>query len=78
MSLRHVENIARLTASRLVPGPRCVAVEIEYTTAGGVDKVLKFSHSEAEQIRSLIGDQLDQMPAGPRKASFFASLRRKR
>jgi hypothetical protein len=55
-----------------------VAVEIEYTTAGGVDKVLKFSHSEAEQIRSLIGEQLDTMPAGPRKASFFASLRRKR
>jgi hypothetical protein len=55
-----------------------VAVEIEYTTAGGVDKVLKFSHSEAEQIRSLIGEQLDLMPAGPRKASFFASLKRRR
>jgi hypothetical protein len=78
MSIRHIENVARLTASRLVPGPRCVAVEIEYTTAGGVDKVLKFSHSEAEQIRSLIGEQLDMMPAGPRKASFFESLRRKR
>lgn len=78
MSLRHVENIGRIAAARLVPGPKYVTIELDYTTAGGVKKTMKLAHGEAEQIRAAITAELDDMPPGARKASFFASLRRKR
>jgi hypothetical protein len=78
MSLRHIENVARLTCARLVPGPRFVAVEVDYTTAGGVAKTLRLSHAEAEQIRALICAELEIMPEPARKQSFFRSLRRNR
>lgn len=78
MSIRHIENIGRVTESRLVAGPKYATVEIDYVTAGGVQKTLKLAHGEAEQIRAAIGGALDIMPEGVRKGSFFASLKRKR
>lgn len=76
--MRHVENLSKVTASRLVPGPKYVTIEVDYTTAGGVKKTLKLAHSEAEQIRAAIVAELDVMPIGARKGSFFNSLKRKR
>lgn len=76
--MRHVENMGKITASRLVPGPKYVTIEVDYTTAGGVKKTLKLAHSEAEQIRAAIMSELDVMPSAVRKGSFFNSLKRKR
>jgi hypothetical protein len=78
MSLRHIENIGRVTEGRLNAGPKYASVEIDYVTAGGIQKTLKIAHGEAEQIRALIGEALDVMPERVRKGSFFASLKRNR
>jgi hypothetical protein len=78
MSLRHVENVGRITESRLIAGPKYATVEIDYTTAGGVSKTLRLAHGEAEMIRAAIVDELESMPEGARRGSFFASLKRKR
>lgn len=76
--MRHVENIGRISESRLIPGPKYVTIEVDYTTAGGVKKTLKLAHGEAEQIRAAIVAELDVMPPAARKGSFFNSLKRKR
>ncbi|MFF8942870.1 hypothetical protein ACF1A5_11475 [Streptomyces sp. NPDC014864] len=76
--MRHTESVGRVTDYRLVPGPKYVTVELDYTTAGGVKKTLKLAHCEAEQIRTGIASALEDMPVGPRRGSFFNSLRRKR
>jgi hypothetical protein len=76
--MRHVENIARVTDSRLIAGPRFATVEIDYTTAGGVQKTLKLAHGDADQIRACIISELETMPEPVRRRSFWASLRRKR
>lgn len=76
--MRHIENVGRVSESRLVPGPKFVSLEIDYTTAGGVKKTLKLAHGEAEQLKSAILAELEMMPPPARKASFFNSLKRKR
>jgi hypothetical protein len=76
--MRHVENVGKITDWRLVPGPKYVTVELDYTTASGVKKTLRLAHCEAEQVRSGIVGALEGMPDGPRKGSFWNSLRRKR
>lgn len=76
--MRHVENIRRVTDSRLVAGPRFATVEIDYTTAGGINKTLRLAHGDADQIRAAIISELETMPEPVRKRSFWASLKRKR
>ena len=76
--MRHIENVGRVSAARLVPGPKFASIEVDYTTAGGVNKTLKLAHGEAEQIRAAIVAEFAQMPPKARAGSFFASLKRKR
>lgn len=76
--MRHVENIARITDSRLIAGPKYATVEIDYSTAGGVQKTLRLAHGDADQMRAWIISELETMPEPVRKRSFWASLRRKR
>jgi hypothetical protein len=76
--MRHVENVGRVSESRLVPGSKYLTIEIDYTTAGGVKKTLKLAHSEADAIRAAIMGELEVVPPKARAGSFFASLRRKR
>jgi hypothetical protein len=76
--MRHVENIGRITDSRLIAGPRFATVELDYTTAGGIKKTLRLAHGDADQVRVRIASELESMPEPVRKRSFWASLRRKR
>ncbi|MGI5408185.1 hypothetical protein ACQEV9_15460 [Streptomyces chartreusis] len=76
--MRHIENVGRVSEARMIPGPKFVTFEVDYTTAGGVKKTLKLAHSEADAIRAAIVGELESMPPKARAGSFFASLRRKR
>lgn len=62
----------------MVAGRKFVTLEVDYTTASGIQKTLKLAHSDAEAICKHVQEELSVMPRGARHASFWASFRRNR
>lgn len=74
--IKHHEEIKKVVDSKVVQTGDHYTFEIEVVTAGGITKVLRIPHSEANWLRALITDEENFMPDEERKRSFFASIRR--
>ncbi len=78
MGIKHPENIKHVADVTLEETGDYYTVCIDVVTVGGITKVLRIPHADADRLRVLLIDCVEGMDEQRRKSSFLASLRRKR
>ncbi|MGW4986285.1 hypothetical protein ACWEQ3_01360 [Streptomyces mirabilis] len=77
MAIRHREFVDKVTEWRAVETDGYYTIEVDYATDHGIKKTLVMPHGIADAMRMAIVSEFECMEPEVKKASFWASLRRK-
>lgn len=76
--MRHTDSIRRVGEVTMRLDGEFHVLEIEVTTAGGIEKLLSMSEADASWLIAQIADRLAERPAEGRSERWNAAVRARR